>query len=155
VSTCWTVEDFLKESNRIEGIVCDPTAEELDMTRRFLSLRELNIVRLTDLVKVYQPDARLRATVGLNVRVGDYSPISGGPVVVRRLTGLLFKISSWGIDPWSAHLEYETLHPYTDGNGRSGRAVWLWQMRTAPIGFLHQFYYQTLRGVRKKREGST
>jgi hypothetical protein len=35
--------------------------------------------------------------------------------------------------------------PTTDGNGRSGRALWLWCMRgRAPLGFLHQFYYQTL-----------
>jgi Fic family protein len=43
-----------------------------------------------------------------------------------------------------------------DGNGRSGRAIWLWQMLRqeggAPLGFLHHFYYQTLEAqdVRKQ-----
>ena len=40
-------------------------------------------------------------------------------------------------------------HPFTDGNGRSGRALWLWQMNNhAPFGFLHTFYYQTLENSR-------
>jgi len=36
-----------------------------------------------------------------------------------------------------------------DGNGRSGRAIWAWQMLgdeqdPFAIPFLHRFYYQTL-----------
>lgn len=42
----------------------------------------------------------------------------------------------------------------TDGNGRSGRALWAWMMlcrggsygraKVIELGFLHTFYYQTL-----------
>ena len=52
--------------------------------------------------------------------------------------------------PFGIHLRYETLHPFMDGNGRSGRILWAWQMLhhdIAPgirLGFLHAFYYQTL-----------
>ena len=51
-------------------------------------------------------------------------------------------------DPWVFHVQYERLHPFTDGNGRSGRALWAWQMMRRreglALGFLHRFYYQTL-----------
>ena len=52
--------------------------------------------------------------------------------------------------PYDIHRRYETLHPFMDGNGRSGRILWAWQMIHHDIrpglslGFLHAFYYQTL-----------
>ena len=58
-----------------------------------------------------------------------------------------------GITISTAHVEYETLHPFTDGNGRSGRALWLWMKtrgtvldfrQATSLGFLHTFYYEAL-----------
>lgn len=56
--------------------------------------------------------------------------------------------------PYHIHVDYENLHPFTDGNGRSGRALWLRRMKdlgensfyqALDLGFLHTFYYQTLK----------
>ena len=49
--------------------------------------------------------------------------------------------------PFAVHVAYENLHPFMNGNGRSGRALWLWHMggiEKVPLGFLRTWYYQSL-----------
>lgn len=141
-----SVIDFIRESNHIEGIDREPTAQEAVEFGRFMLLDALTIEDVVDFVKVYQPGAVLRNRVGLNVRVGHYRPPSGGSEISDRLHDIIESANALR-SPWKAHVQYEMLHPFTDGNGRSGRAIWYWMMRDHPmreLGFLHAFYYQTL-----------
>ena len=142
---------FLRESIRIEGIRRMPTRAEIECTKGFLALQAPRIIDLEGLVKVYQPDARLRDNPFLNVRVGDHIAPEGGDAVVDALKAILVDLPK--ADPWDLHVRYETLHPFTDGNGRSGRTLWAWQMVRLqdglPLGFLHQWYYQTLSKSRR------
>jgi hypothetical protein len=135
---------FVRESNKIEGINRDPTLDETEATRWFLGIREPSVDNLTSLVSTYQPDAVLRTVSGLNVRVGYHIAPEGGKNIIPALEAILSDLR----DPWETHRDYETLHPFTDGNGRSGRTLWAWMMvrrqNGLPLGFLHQFYYQTL-----------
>lgn len=140
--------DFIAESNRIEGITRTPTGKEFDEAERFLKLERVMIEDMVKFVKVYQPNARLRDKIGLNVRVGSYFPPLGHPGMRAQLNSILGAINAH-IDreafAFRAHHLYESLHPFTDGNGRSGRMLWLWMMRgNAPLGFLHTWYYQSL-----------
>lgn len=138
----FTLEDFVRESNRIEGILREPTPKEISATQEFIDLGHVEVSDLIKLVGVYAPGHRLRDQRGLNVRVGNYIAPPGGPQIRDELAALLTCVGFQ--DPWAVHVAYERLHPFTDGNGRSGRALWLWMMQAAPLGFLHQFYYQTL-----------
>lgn len=149
---------FIAESNKIEGIDRPPTNVEIAEHNRFLTLPEITIPDLEQFVSVYQPGAKLRTRTGMDVRIGSRIAPVGGPQIVERLDELLDKTNSgvikkedeslFFLSPFKLHVQYELLHPFTDGNGRSGRVLWLWQMiemyGDAPLGFLHQFYYQTL-----------
>lgn len=143
---------FVKQSNRIEGITREPTPAEVRAHRELIARKRVKVEHVEAFVKVCQPNAVLRATTDIHgVRVGDHIAPPSGPEIVTALKKLLGDISVKAILPWHAHVKFETLHPFTDGNGRSGRAIWLWHMtlmgqqkRALGLNFLRAFYYQTL-----------
>ena len=143
-----TTFEKVAESNRIEGIEREPTAEELVEHDRVMELKNLTIRDLEKFVTVYQQNAKLRVYPGMDASVGTYIPPKGGEHIREMLGALLDDVNCERIDAWHAHVQYESIHPFTDGNGRSGRVIYHWQMRStrmAGLGFLHAFYYQTLR----------
>lgn len=136
---------FLIESLGIEGIHREPTKEEMDATREFLCAFSVTVDSLCALQAVYAPGMPLRTQKGMDVRVGRYVAPPGGPTILRKLKAILAKSTH----PYKSHLDFESLHPFCDGNGRTGRALWAWQMNAQGMSafalpFLHRFYYQTL-----------
>jgi len=147
--------EFITQSNRIEGIIRPPSTNEIVAHQRFL---ELDLVMCSDVEHFVTmvANASLRRKEGMNVRIGTHIPPLGGPEVGFKLAQILEEISGGDSSPWEIHMMYENLHPFMDGNGRSGRVIWLWMMMhekpvnhielygLPPLGFLQKFYYQTL-----------
>jgi hypothetical protein len=139
---------FLRESNAIEGIHRDPKLSEVGAARHFLALPNLTLQDLNDVQQAFAPGHDLRDRLGLDVRVGNYIAPAGGPEIRERLINLLIGIHKPNT-PFNTHIAFEMLHPYTDGNGRTGRILWAWHMNKVgrdpfALPFLHRFYYQTL-----------
>lgn len=143
------LEAFVRESNAIEGILREPTEQEVCAHAAFLAAYEIDVRELCAFQGAIAPGKPLRDASGMNVRVGNHIAPAGGPDIPLRLADLLDDINRGLIDPWHCHVRYETLHPFMDGNGRTGRALWAWQMQKLghdpfALPFLHRFYYQTL-----------
>lgn len=141
---------FIRESNHIEGIDRAPTVAEFVAHNSMLACETLAVDDVVGFVGAIAPGHVLRDEPGINVRVGDYIAPYGGPHIAESLAEILNDARTG--DPYLIHQRYERLHPFTDGNGRSGRAVWLWMMtrsergyaRAMALGFLHTWYYQSL-----------
>lgn len=150
------VAAFVRESNLIEGIEREPTKDEIMQTFSFVGLAALTMENVLTLQAVYAPGKPLRDRVGMNVRVGDYVAPGGGRNIEIELMAIIGKLNKAkpGLhdDPWKMHCAFETLHPFMDGNGRTGRALWAWHMLRLGLNpfslpFLHRWYYQTLEHV--------
>lgn len=147
------LQAFVEESNRIEGILAlrpvEVKAHEVLLARDEIVLDD--VVAFVSVVA----GARLRERAGMNVRVGNHVPPPGGPEIGRSLTSLLRRLFRLELTPYEGHVAYEQLHPFMDGNGRSGRAIWAWHMMTSgqdpfALPFLHRWYYQALDASRKE-----
>ena len=148
-STDW-LASFVAESNAIEGITRDSRFAEIKVTEEFIALDKITVEDIENFVSVIAPGNILRDKEGLNVRVGNHYPPKGGMYIRGQLGNIIFRANALE-DPYKIHHEFETLHAFSDGNGRSGRALWLWQMLRGPqphwprqLGFLRAWYYQSL-----------
>ena len=144
---------FIRESNKIEDIHREPTETEFIAHKTLLGLKKVRVQDVERFVFLVA-DAEIRSKLGMNVTVGNHIPPVGGPHIVDGLEKILQAVNHKHSNPYTTHVKYETLHPFLDGNGRSGRALWLKMMvrngYDGSLGFLHMWYYQSLDGARKR-----
>ncbi len=128
-------------------------------------------IRIVQCIK--QNDASIRVTPGttLSNTQGEvvYIPPSGETVIREKLTNLeKFINEDESIDPLIKmalmHYQFEAIHPFADGNGRTGRILLLLYLKLSglldtPAIYLSEYiiknkveYYRRLRAVTEKNE---
>jgi Fic family protein len=126
--------------------------------------------------KIMAADVMDQGTAGryrtIAVRVGRYVPPPPDDV-----SGLMFELLTWwnreaaGLSPVLSsaivHYRFEAIHPFADGNGRTGRALALWELYRRGFDTHHIFsvdeyywedrprYYKALDAVRHEGEDMT
>lgn len=136
--------EFAKESNRIEGITNSEANERMfEKLESFLKLKKLTVENVCE----FNEWGVLRDKAGMGARIGTRVFTAGGEYVSHSFRVLINALDNFR--PFYTHQQFEQLHPFTDGNVRTGRAIWLWQMvrqhdYDLSLWFLHKFYYQAL-----------
>lgn len=139
------IREFAEESNRIEGI--DDQDSDFDAENRLKMFLKHDKLTIENVCK-FNTAGKLRDKLGMDVRIGDYLPPAGGPDVKERLKSFLNLVSSTNVlSPLQRYIAFEQDHPFMDGNGRTGRAIWLWIMVNQnsydiSLGFLRKLHYQ-------------
>jgi len=128
---------------------------------------------ILSLHKIIAGDVMDQGTAGryrtIAVRVGGYVPPPPGDV-----SGLMFELLAWWnkeaasmspvLSSAIVHYRFESIHPFADGNGRTGRALALWEFYRRGFDTHHIFsvdefywedrprYYAALDAVRREGE---
>lgn len=141
----FVAEEFIRESNAIENIYGDEEIKQSLMAWKLLDgkteISHYDICRVQKVITFNQKDLEdnwrgyYRSVSGINVSVGGHQAPPAG--LVDSLMG------NWLVDlpkmePLIAHIRFESIHPFVDGNGRTGRMLYWWQCQQRGI---HPFFH--------------
>ena len=132
---------FLRESNAIEAVYDDDSLDQAIYAWEYLkSQKELSIgvvLKTHKILMLHQP-----------LRPNEKGYFRTVPVWIANREGLDHRyirerMEVWTLNAWlhsknwkRHHIEFEKIHPFVDGNGRTGRMLMNWERRKAGLQIL-------------------
>lgn len=177
-----TTHDELFKANVFAEAVANPAAKEVQdyafaLREGFLVVRQQKIIRLSDVLMVQQTIEKNRAglrrlpgTELKNLQTGEviYTPPQHADEIEALMNNLVSYINDESLcdaDPLVKmaliHHQFESIHPFYDGNGRTGRIINILYLVSKdlldlPVLYLSRYfirnkaeYYQQLQAVRE------
>ena len=135
------VDIFLMESNGIEGVYGkQPLLDAIKAWQTLLFEDKLSTLAILNTHRILMANQRPDIAGHfrrVGVRVGDYIAPNAGSL--RRL--MFMWHNDWATaktqaDIKKAHIAFENVHPFEDGNGRVGRIILNWQRVRAGLPIL-------------------
>ena len=136
-----TTELFLRESNAIEGVYDEDSYLQAKYAWEFLiKEKELNIGVVQKTHKILMLHQHLMPN-----EKGYFRQV---PVYIGSREGIDWKFLQEAMQVWcmnatlypknwkEQHVRYEQIHPFVDGNGRTGRMFMNWQRMKAGFGIM-------------------
>ena len=127
------VKKYIKSSNEIEGIYSEEEDAQSLLAWAYLdskkTLSHADIMRVQKMITLHQTDLQpnqrgyYRGMAGNNVNVsvgGRNAPDHS--YVPELMNGWLLDIAE--MTPLVSHIRFESIHPFVDGNGRTGRMIY-------------------------------
>ncbi len=133
--TIGNIQDMLYESNAIEGVYDQESLDDAltawdylvdeydDLTP--LAIREVHqlLMKRQKLESKSKGDwRRIPVFAGTEYRADSYE------IINLRILDMCQMIRTDTLSPIAAHYMFEKIHPFLDGNGRTGRIIMNWQM---------------------------
>lgn len=182
IENIFTTHDKLFQASALETHATDANTKEVMLYRHAMN-SGLNYMRRTGLTsnafilimqEIKRTEMGIRKTPGTRIATptGEviYTPPEGEDLLHKLLKNLetFLNLSDHSLDPLIkmaiAHYQFEAIHPFTDGNGRTGRIInilYLIQEKLLdhPILFMSRYiienkkdYYQCLQGITERGE---
>jgi Fic family protein len=133
--------EFIDHSNMIEAVYDD--SEIPNTVNAWEYLKKFNKIGLEQILEVHKRimlsrNSKIAGKLrNCNVFVGGrscpyYTLVSG---LLREWINKYKKVKTEE-EAKQAHIDFEHIHPFEDGNGRTGRLIWLWHRCKANLPFM-------------------